>query len=76
MFNYENKDRMTLKEKEMFMNYTNYLYWQSLRKNKHANTVTNHKKNFVDLLQKYNLDTIKLELNTLLENKFKELFNS
>jgi hypothetical protein len=55
--------------------YTNPNYWQRIRENKSYKVQNGLKKNFSFLLKKYNLETLKQELEHKLIYKFWELIN-
>ncbi|MFC0776565.1 hypothetical protein [Flavobacterium sp. HJSW_4] len=60
---------------EKLNKYTNPNYWQRLRENKSYKVRYNLKKNCNLLIKKYNLDTLKRELDDKLMNKFWELID-
>ncbi len=73
--NYKGHLKMTEKERNNFIKYTNPIFWIELKKYNNKNTPNYHLSKFLVLINKYKLDKNRNNLINLLISKFNELIN-
>jgi hypothetical protein len=71
---YNGSDKMTKKEREEFIRFTNDNYWIKLRKEKPNSSCLSKKNKYEKMVKKYELDSWRKQLRKLLIDKFHQLF--
>ncbi len=67
---YDGNTIMTKKDQQKLVLFTNPNYWINIRQNYSRGTVLNRKKEMLELIDKYKLDDWKLDLISLIKEKF------
>lgn len=67
---FRGNDSMPKKDQQLMIKYTNPNHWLELRSEGKYNLVTHHRKDFEDILVKYNLDSKKKHLLALIINQY------